>query len=170
MLPCTTFPVVLGKSTPKIEIPWLVFPDARLPAPAAVPPMVLLPPPSTAIPSMPLAIASVPSADVPAKLPWTMLPVDTVQPDPMPAVTRDDIASSRIGSADRVIRGAAGDLDARTGVCGSGGPGQIGADVVPFDEVPRRPAAVDVDTRAVEAADPKAANGDVRARDRETWA
>ena len=84
MLPWTTFPVVLGKSTPKIEIPWLVFPDARLPAPGAVPPLVLLPPPSTAIPSMPLAIAAVPVADVPAKLPSTRLPVTPSSQIPCP--------------------------------------------------------------------------------------
>src|SRR5262249_50995617 len=58
-----------------METPASVLPEMTLPAPAAVPPIVLLEALYTNTPTSPLATAASPAAFVPVRLPWTWLSV-----------------------------------------------------------------------------------------------
>ena len=92
-LPWITFPWVSG---PKSWIPTEPLPEIRLPAPAAVPPIVLFGASLMKMPSSPFGIAVVPPAFVPILLPWTRLPLA------VPPVAARDLESDEPIAGDEI--------------------------------------------------------------------
>ena len=103
------FGMALDAKPVKIEIPWFVFPEARLPAPAVTPPIVLFEPPSIAIPSTPLGTPAAPAAFVPSVVALNRVVARVQQEDAVAGVSGDHVARGGRRAADR-IPGRAEDL------------------------------------------------------------
>ncbi len=103
-LPSTTLfpgaPVVPASSK---SIPAPALPEIRLPAPAAVPPIVFNDESSTATPAFPLGAAAVPAALVPMRFPCTRLFVDPCPMMSMPLPPLPEMTLSAPGLVPPIV-------------------------------------------------------------------
>ena len=141
-----------------------VLPEMRLPAPAVVPPMVLLLAPLvTATPAPPLGIRAVPVALLPMKLPDTTFPVAAAPSDDhaLGRVAGDHVSFGGGRASDHVVRRR--DEHALLQIAEGGGSAGVGADEVGLEPVAAGTA--EHDPHVMEAVDRQPADDAVGAVD-----
>src|SRR5262249_46400121 len=91
-------------------------------------------------------------------VPFDQVAGGRVEADAGTLVAADEVARARAGAADGVARGES-HLNARPEVAQGGGPGDVGADVVAFDQVAGGAGELDANAVGVVAADDVAGAG-----------
>ena len=141
--PATTLPLVPGSV---ISTPCWRLPEMTLGVPAAVPPIVLFVAPPWMITPLTRLGRTLPEASEadPVPLDRVVRGPGERDHDAVVGVARDDVAGGRGGPAHRVERRPGDEIDAVIAVGQAVMAGDIGADVIPFDQVAGRTRVGDV--------------------------